>query len=104
MRLFISLFCSCIAVQAASAQNIVASQPDINISEQVKQLRAIQAIERKLNGAGYTNLQLAPQVFAVWATDRTGRTVFLLVDANEMAAVEVEVEVDRRNTKETVRR
>ena len=73
--------------QSTSSDNkeVTGSEPEQNTT-QVQQAR----IERTLQGAGFTNIEMTPTAFLVRAKNRDGKPVLMVVDPISMTASIVE--------------
>jgi hypothetical protein len=74
------------STQSQSSTGSGSGQQSGGMSSQ-NSMAARQKVKQDLEQAGFTNVQVAPESFAVKATDKQGRPVMMLIDPNSALIV-----------------
>jgi hypothetical protein len=87
MRYFLALFLVANFISAAAAEP--GNAPN-ELSDPKSNSEFLSGLSKRIEGAGYSNVHMIPQMFVVLANRSDGKPTTLIVDSKSLQAVEVE--------------
>jgi hypothetical protein len=72
--------------------------PNAEMSAQVEALLKLQAFTKKLEEAGFKDVQIVPQAVLVHAKDKSDKPVMMIVDTLSMVAVQLQPPTESETT------
>jgi glucose/arabinose dehydrogenase len=84
--------------QEAKVKTDPSAAPETQMKTEAEAGIRLQAIAKKLEEAGFKDIQVVPQAILVQATDGSGKPVVMIVDTLSMVAIELKTQPDSGTT------